>query len=28
LADDCPRLARVSMTAHYEGDWAIEIGES
>ena len=23
----CPRLARVPMTAHYEGDWAIESGE-
>ena len=23
----CPRLARVPMTARYEGDWAIEIGE-
>jgi hypothetical protein len=24
----CPRLARVPMTARYEGDWAIEIGEA
>ncbi len=22
----CPRLARVPMTAHYDGDWAIELG--